>query len=339
MLKLAKPNGQPCDESYKQCGILDSLGQVLCWPENEECPINQIEFSTSSSPSDNFTNKEAVKVYPLNETTYLHTSNAEINSPVISDIVIGPELFCINEDERGTGPPKYKYESSSSSGTCTKYLGHPTDYHYTAIDSSPKNEVYKQNGILSAISDFFSHDYPLNKLHDYHLYLYKHNYIGFNLTCLGDTPLSSEAFQYTKEDENFVWLLNLIIVIFSFVQVIPASLLIPCYDRYMFRLCIVYSSGLIITCPFVIFSFYYSLGITNTIYDCAESTISQGMEKLLAEDFGLQLSSLCLFSLNVLVLLILIGYEQACCSRFCSKKDTLEDRLVKEECIAELKTL
>ena len=34
------------------------------------------------------------------------------------------------------------------------------------------------------------------------------------------TPLSSEAFQYTKEDEDFVWMLNLIIVIFSFVEVI-----------------------------------------------------------------------------------------------------------------------
>ena len=108
--------------------------------------------------------------------------------------------------------------------------------------------------------------------------------------------------------------------------------------------------GLIIICPLVICSFCFSIKSTNTIYDCTESTISQGIEKLLTEDFGLQLASLCLFSLNVVMFLILIGIKHElfetcwscvsdCCEDLCSKKDALPDEFVREESAAELKTV
>ena len=48
LIKHAKPPNEQCDEGYKQCGLLDLLNQTLCLLENETCPLNQIEISTSS---------------------------------------------------------------------------------------------------------------------------------------------------------------------------------------------------------------------------------------------------------------------------------------------------
>ena len=119
LLEHAKPQNVQCDEGYKQCGVLDSFNQTLCLLENETCPLNQIELSKSKVPSDIFTNKDAVTTTLLNDNeTYLHTSNAEINSPVITEIVIGPESFCFDFEERKLGPPYYEYERSSTNGIC-----------------------------------------------------------------------------------------------------------------------------------------------------------------------------------------------------------------------------
>ena len=146
LLKRAKLPGQPCDEGYKQCGILDSFNQTLCLLENETCPLNQIELSNSSTPSDIFTNKNAVNTTLLNDNkTYLHTSNAEINSTVITEIVFGPESFCFDSEERKLGPPEYWCEISSTNGTCTEYVGYETYFRYISLDKYTKFNVYNEN--------------------------------------------------------------------------------------------------------------------------------------------------------------------------------------------------
>ena len=223
LLKQAKPQGEPCNEGYKQCGIFDSFNQTLCLLENETCPLNQIELSNSSIPSDIFTNKNAVNTTLLNDNkTYLHTSNAETNSSVITEIVIGPESFCFNISERKLGPPYYEFERSSSDGKCTEYGGYKTDYHYVSIDNQRKFDVYDENKIITKIQDFVKYSeepYPLEKLNDYNLYLYKSNYIGFNLTCLGNQELNQESINFIIQYETITLLLNIfggIIFIFVF---------------------------------------------------------------------------------------------------------------------------
>ena len=152
LIKRAKLPNELCDEGYKQCGLLDSFNQKLCLLENETCPLNQIELSNSSIPSDIFTNKDAVNTTLLNDNkTYLHTSNAETNSSVITGIVIGPESFCFNISERKLGPPYYEFERSSSEGYCTEYGGYKTDYHYVSIDNQRKFDVYNKNKIITKI--------------------------------------------------------------------------------------------------------------------------------------------------------------------------------------------
>ena len=46
LLKLVRENG--CAENYKPCGILDTIGNILCIDEEYDCPINEMIVDLSS---------------------------------------------------------------------------------------------------------------------------------------------------------------------------------------------------------------------------------------------------------------------------------------------------
>ena len=39
---LLKHSSDPCEENYKKCGILDTYGNIMCIPKEDECPINDL---------------------------------------------------------------------------------------------------------------------------------------------------------------------------------------------------------------------------------------------------------------------------------------------------------
>ena len=39
---LLKHSGEKCEENFKQCGIMDTLGNIMCIPKEDECPINDL---------------------------------------------------------------------------------------------------------------------------------------------------------------------------------------------------------------------------------------------------------------------------------------------------------
>ena len=39
---LLKHSGEKCEENFKKCGILDTLGNIICIPKEDECPINDL---------------------------------------------------------------------------------------------------------------------------------------------------------------------------------------------------------------------------------------------------------------------------------------------------------
>ena len=47
--ELLKHSGKECEEKYKQCGILDTLGNIMCIPEEDECPINEMIVDLDSN--------------------------------------------------------------------------------------------------------------------------------------------------------------------------------------------------------------------------------------------------------------------------------------------------
>ena len=45
---LLAHSGKECEKNYKKCGILDSLGNILCIPENKTCPLNELKVDLAS---------------------------------------------------------------------------------------------------------------------------------------------------------------------------------------------------------------------------------------------------------------------------------------------------
>ncbi len=39
---LLKHSGKICEANYKKCGILDTMGNIMCIPKEDECPINDM---------------------------------------------------------------------------------------------------------------------------------------------------------------------------------------------------------------------------------------------------------------------------------------------------------
>ena len=39
---LLQHSGKYCEVNYKKCGILDTYGNIMCIPKEDECPINDI---------------------------------------------------------------------------------------------------------------------------------------------------------------------------------------------------------------------------------------------------------------------------------------------------------
>ena len=45
---LLQHSGKYCKVNYKKCGILDTLGNIMCIPESDECPINEVIVDLNS---------------------------------------------------------------------------------------------------------------------------------------------------------------------------------------------------------------------------------------------------------------------------------------------------
>ena len=340
LLKQAKPQNVECDKGYKQCGILDSFNQKLCLLENETCPLNQIELSNSSTPSDIFTNKDAVNTTLLNDNkTYLHTSNAEINSLVIIEIIIGPESFCFDFEERKLGPPYYGFERSSSDGNCTEYGGYEIDYHYVSIDNQSKMNVYNENEISTKIQDFIKHPtwtYPLKKLNNSNLHLYKRNYFGFDLTFLWNQELNEESFNFVKKYNGAIFALSMIVGVTNLLWLLFSAVIFAeaCDNapkgkdliKFMGIICIDFP----VTVPLISVAFGLTLSSTNSILKCADAPIAEKFLKPQKLDFTLGIISFGLYMLMIVikVTIVVIANYLCCCKKQKENKEETQQQLL-----------
>ena len=61
-LQLINRNGE-CIQNYRQCGILDTYGNKFCFPNNEECPINEIIIDSPSKQNEYLNNGYEYDIY------------------------------------------------------------------------------------------------------------------------------------------------------------------------------------------------------------------------------------------------------------------------------------
>ena len=123
-----------CSGNYKKCGILDSMGNIMCIPNEDTCPINNLIIDSRDNQTNNLlSSKFKVSQPPLlrlnNEALY--SSNDATDKGIISKIVYsGNTQYYINKDNFVFDEKLYQdYKdslktSSSSSNYNYRYSGY-----------------------------------------------------------------------------------------------------------------------------------------------------------------------------------------------------------------------
>ena len=112
---LLKHSGKECEINYKKCGILDSLGNIMCIPENEICPINDIKIDLASNKSlYELKGYESTPFNNLQEGYALYYTNNATEKEIISKLFLSNETpLYINRNNAVYDEQTYKdYEES-----------------------------------------------------------------------------------------------------------------------------------------------------------------------------------------------------------------------------------
>lgn len=79
---LSHSNKTKCDIYFKKCGILDTIGNLMCVPELERCPINQIILTLDNNPN-------AYDYLVGNFESYiLYYTNQKIDENIVTKLII-----------------------------------------------------------------------------------------------------------------------------------------------------------------------------------------------------------------------------------------------------------
>jgi hypothetical protein len=97
---LLKHSAEKCEVNYKKCGILDTYGNIMCIPKNDECPINDIKEDLCSRLNDYISKGYRVAyLKEIREDYCLYYTNTKINNEIIIKMKISDEIpRYINED-------------------------------------------------------------------------------------------------------------------------------------------------------------------------------------------------------------------------------------------------
>ena len=96
---LLKHSSKNCENNYKKCGLLDTYGNIMCIPEEDDCPINDIKIDLISKSEEYL--YDGYKIAYLNELSEgfaLYYTNKKINNEIVVKIKFSDEISSyINE--------------------------------------------------------------------------------------------------------------------------------------------------------------------------------------------------------------------------------------------------
>ena len=196
---LLKHSKKKCEENYQKCGVLDTYGNIMCIPINEDCPINDIKVDLSSN-IDEYRSKgyEYVKLNDLSEDYFLYYTNKKTDNEIIVKIIFSENIpKFINEDNFIFDQDTYdSYLKTKSTGDGDGYYGGYGGGGYDGggygggggdigsggggFRNLDEDEVYGDSEIDEYIRGKFNEDINIDKsfkkISDN---LYVGNYIGF----------------------------------------------------------------------------------------------------------------------------------------------------------------
>jgi hypothetical protein len=142
-LNKVKEN-EACPYKFKKCGIIDTLGNHLCIPENENCPLNSISFMPTSD----------------DQNVRIDTSNSKITGKIYTNFIVAENQLCVNHIEREFAESEFSLINSKGKylNGCKTYASlsdgqtYYQDKNFEKMDSYPKSVFYEQNKIFPFVT-------------------------------------------------------------------------------------------------------------------------------------------------------------------------------------------
>ena len=189
---------EECQKGYKRCGKLDDMGNYLCLPENEECPINDIIVSTTilSDLTDyNYTR--------INGKYFYYTNLSD--KPIISKLKVMEGKMCMDRAYYYTEYPQYILDNNFKYYGCKhKIEGEIYDKNIETLDTRTKEVFYSDNRLN--LKDYYYQwyfDFPFYSLNA-QMNLYPQRYLGYDKQCLiknGVFDIKNSPFDEKKINE------------------------------------------------------------------------------------------------------------------------------------------
>ena len=356
-LTIVKPK-KSCPSKQVNCGIIDSLGSILCMSSIKDCPINDIQIL-------NVKDKVPLgyKNISLNsENKMLVFGNKGASGKIAVEFKISENTPCLNPFF-SNNLYSYILESTYFTDKCLGSLGNLfLDKNYEFIDSTLKYNVYKDNNILN-ITKLLPY-YDTKILSQLEMRLYYRNYIG--ISCI-DSIKSRKTIQNITDGINsiqlnfttyqkfyfaiffytiIIWCLTL--VFFHLIRGIFCYLINDDYDHDKNECC----NNLKLLTELLIFIFFLPILILNFIFytqikslrdanadfypyiSCGDNTFNEAVQLFFNNLDNILVLSLIIVCVSIIVFLIPLTTFYFCCCRYCCNCDSsienLENESVKE---------
>ena len=208
LIKNSVHKGEKCKEGYKQCGIIDTMDNILCLEESDECPINYIVRSNTMTPPKEILKYSTYDVKLIEKGTYFFYTNEAIDNYVISQFSINTNRPCL-----------------TSKDSCDKEYGDEKlkeDERYRYLDSMNKHTFYREHGFFGVDMDYENKE-DLLRLEN--VSLYYRPFIGYDLSCVNDSDfyLNKTYRSRCKTARKLI----IVALFFDLVQLL-AMLIYPC---------------------------------------------------------------------------------------------------------------
>jgi hypothetical protein len=212
-------NDKSCPMDHKSCGIVDTLNNVLCIPNNSECPMNEIKVQPSNAEIPNDKKYYVIKADGAN---FLF-SNENKKGTIINQFKISDNQPCILPYFENMSGNLYLLDAMKKRNKCYRGIGDQVeDKTYEKIDSYNKRNLFNDNqliNILNTLPEFPLKDYnvPTN--------LYVREYVGVNPACMrelkqsGNSKTILDQLINMESDMNTTLVLSLVTMILEIISI------------------------------------------------------------------------------------------------------------------------
>ena len=182
---LLKHSKEPCENNYKKCGILDTLGNIMCIPENEQCPINEVIVDLISKNNEYISRDyKAIHLENLPNGYAIYYTNNAIDKEIITklDFFDNPPKY-ISENNFIFDEETYKSEYYNTSEDDYDWYDdwHNSHDRYDDRLRTLDDVIYGDEEYTEKMKSYFEQEKNLDKSYkNIFQNLYVGNYIGFN---------------------------------------------------------------------------------------------------------------------------------------------------------------